>query len=159
MELTGQALRLSRSKSFERLSGLTVMTFKELVEAMLPAIEAAESKRLLARKRQRDVGAGNRYKLAACDQVLLTLLYYRTYITQEFAGFLFGLDDSNVSRCITRIGRVMAGHFCLPEKRLMALDKDAVATLFLTVPNRPSNGLVAKNRAAPIIRARKNDTR
>jgi hypothetical protein len=130
MELTGQALRLSRSKAFERLCGLTVEQFKTLVVAMTPAIEAAECKRLSDRERQRGVGAGNSYKPAICDQVLLTLMYYRTCITQEFAGFMFGPDDSNVCRCVRRIGRLLAGQFRLPEKRLMDLNKETVATLF-----------------------------
>jgi Helix-turn-helix of DDE superfamily endonuclease len=159
MELTGQSLRIARSKSFERLSGLNVEKFKGLIEAMTPAIEAAEKKRLSTRERKRNVGAGNSYKLDICDQILLTLMYYRTYITQEFAGFMFGLDDSNVSRCVCRIGRLMAGHFRLPEKRLMDLDKDTVATLFLMVRNNPSNGHSAKSHVVPAIPVRKNGTR
>ena len=34
----------------------------------------------------------------------MLLMYYRLYITHEFLGFLFELDDSNVGRSCQSIG-------------------------------------------------------
>jgi hypothetical protein len=44
--------------------------------------------------RERAIGAGHKFKLALEDRLLMLLMYYRLYITHEFHGFLFGIDDS-----------------------------------------------------------------
>ena len=41
----------------------------------------------------------------------MLLMYYRLYITHEFLGFLFGLDDPNVGRNIDPLGPLLAQVF------------------------------------------------
>ena len=41
----------------------------------------------------------------------MLLMYYRLYITHEFLGFLFGLDDPNVGRNINPLGPLLAQVF------------------------------------------------
>lgn len=113
MELEDEAARLAkRPVAFKRLTGLSVPQFIDLLERPL------------------------------CDRLLMTLIYYRTYISQEFSGYLFDLDDANVCRNMARIRPVLAQIFRVPEKRLK-VDPEEVATLFLMARNNGSTGLRA----------------
>lgn len=143
MELKGEAARLAkRSVAFKRLTGLDVAQFKELLEKFAPLMIEADRKRRNKRERQRKIGAGNEYSLPLCDRLLMTLIYYRTYVSQEFLGYLFDLDDANVCRNMARIRPVLAQVFRVPEKRIK-VDPEEVATLFLTARSRGSTGLKA----------------
>ena len=51
---------------------------------------------------------GRNAKLELADQVLMLLLYYRSYVTMVFVGHLFGIDDSNVCRIIKRLEPLVA---------------------------------------------------
>jgi hypothetical protein len=143
MELEGEAARLAkRPVTFKRLTGLDVWQFCDLLEKFDPLILAADRKRLYKRERQRKIGAGNEYSLRPCDRLLMTLMYYRTYVSQEFLGYLFDLDAANVCRNMARIRPVLAQIFRIPEKRIK-VDPEEVATLFLTARNSGSTGLKA----------------
>jgi Helix-turn-helix of DDE superfamily endonuclease len=143
MEIEGEALRLSkRPVAFRRLVGLNVLQFMELLEKFAPLMAAADAKRLNKRERQRKIGAGNEYSLPLCDRLLMTLIYYRTYVSQEFLGYLFDLDDANVCRNMARARPVLAQIFRVPEKRIKVDPKD-VATLFLMARNNGSTDLKA----------------
>ena len=49
-------------------------------------------------ERKRKVGGGNQYKFKLLEEkVLIILLYYKLYITQEFLGIIVNLDQSNIS--------------------------------------------------------------
>lgn len=48
---------------------------------------------------------------------LCIVIYYRTYIMQEFLGFLFNVDDSCVCRSIKRISRVLAPAVSIKKDR------------------------------------------
>ena len=138
MELEGEALRLSkRPVTFMRLTGLPVERFRALLIEVTPLLTAANIKRLSRRERQRAVGAGKRYDLPVCDRLLMTLMYYRTYISQEFLGYLFDMSASNVCRNMKIIRPVLAQAFRVPERRIKMLPED-VATLFLTAPSNGS---------------------
>lgn len=140
MELEGEALRLSkRPVTFWRLTGLKVERFCALLVAVEPLYQTAEIKRLKKRERQRDIGAGQAYGLPLCDRLLMTLIYYRTYISQAFLGYLFDLDASNVCRNMARMRPVLAQVFRIPERRIKASPED-VATLFLTARSTASIG-------------------
>jgi hypothetical protein len=143
MEIEGEALRLSkRPVAFKRLVGLNVPQFMELLEKFEPLMAVADAKRLNKRERQRKIGAGNEYSLTLCDRLLMTLIYYRTYVSQEFLGYLFDLDDANVCRNMARVRPVLAQIFRVPEKRIK-VDPEDVATLFLTARNNGSTDLKA----------------
>ena len=67
----------------------------------------------------------------------MTLISYRTYISQEFLGYLFDLHASNACRTMKIIRPVLAQVFRIPERRIK-VDPEEVATLFLTAPNNAS---------------------
>ncbi len=76
-----------------------------------------EIQRLSKRKnRKRDVGAGRHFKLDTRDRFLLLLIYYRLYITYTLAGFLFGLDQSNICRDIQKIESLIRKCVPIPQK-------------------------------------------
>ena len=136
--LEGEAARMAkRPVTFMRLTGLPVARFEALVEEVTPLLAKANTKRLSGRKRQRAVGAGKRYDLPVCDRLLMTLMYYRTYISQEFLGYLFDMQASNVCRNMQIIRPVLAQVFRIPERRIV-MTPEEVTTLFLTAPNSGS---------------------
>ncbi len=54
--------------------------------------------------RIRKAGAGRKYYLESMDEKLaLVLIYYRTYAIQDLLSYMFGIDQSNVSRLIQKL--------------------------------------------------------
>lgn len=138
MELEGEAARLAkRPVTFMRLTGLPVERFEALVVEVGPLLTKANVKRLSRRERKRGIGAGKRHELPVCDRLLMTLMYYRTYISQEFLGYLFDMNASNICRNMKILRPVLAQVFRMPERRI-AMTPEGVATLFLTARNSGS---------------------
>ena len=89
-----------KPSSFRMFTGLSAVEFDRLVSDLEPVWVTRKAKRSACRPRQRKPGAGRKAKLLFVDRLLVTLLYYRTYVTQEFVGFLFGVDKGTVSRTV-----------------------------------------------------------
>ena len=83
-----------RPRIFFRLSAIRFKDFESLACHLELLWEAYERARLSSRKRKRGIGAGNKHKLCFSSQLLMCLIYYRTYISHEFLGLLFGVSDS-----------------------------------------------------------------
>ena len=130
---------------FRMFTGLTADEFDKLVAELEPVARARKAKRSARRPRQRKPGAGRKVKLLLTDQVLLTLLYYRAYISQEFVGFPFGVDKGTVSRKVQEIGLCMAGVFRIPEKKVR-IDPDDLAAVFVDATEQPVNRPKKKQR-------------
>jgi DDE superfamily endonuclease len=89
---------------FQRTVGLTKEQFQKFVQQFAPVWEEAETLRKTRDNRQRSVGGGRSYKLLSMEHKLLViLLYYKAYITQEFIGLIVGLDQANISRLIKKL--------------------------------------------------------
>lgn len=130
--------RLRRSPAnFRALTGLSPERFDTLL------VEVAERHaRALARRgdrpgRRRAPGAGRKHKLPLCDRLLMLLIYYRTYVTHAFLGFLFGVDDSTVGRDVNPLQPLLAGVFRVPERRV-ELRADEVRELFFDATEQPT---------------------
>jgi hypothetical protein len=67
----------------------------------------------------------------------MLLIYYRTYVTHAFLGFLFGLDDSAVGRNINPLQPLLAGIFRIPERRV-DLTEDEIREFFFDATERPT---------------------
>lgn len=106
MNLTYPGLR-RHEKLFRGWSGMTVAEFDELYRRFEPAWTQAEIERLQGRQRQRAVGGGGDYVLDLDTRLLLVLVWMRHYLTGETIGYLFGVNQSTVSRTITRIVPVL----------------------------------------------------
>jgi len=135
--------RLSRKpKQFLKITGLDINRFDILYEKIAPLIEKSEFKRKNRKDRTRKVGGGTQYKRHLKDRLLMVLIYYRTYATQDLLGFIFWLDKSTVSRAFCLISSFLPKIFRMPERRIN-VDEDELIEIFIDATeqpiNRPSN--------------------
>lgn len=120
--------KISKSPTiFNRLFGISVSQFEEIYQKLEPRWEKSILK---AYKRP-----GRHYKLELRDMLLLLLLYYRSYITQAFIGYLFGIDDSRVCRIIQKLEPLLKKEFSI--KPLKCLSKEEVETLIFDATEHP----------------------
>ena len=130
--------RLRRSpKAFRQLTGLTPAVFDQLLADLAPRYVQADTKRKTRPDRQRQIGAGRKHSLDLSDRLLMLLIYYRTYTTHVFLGFLFGVDDSAVGRNINPLQPLLAGIFRIPERKVK-LQPDEMKELFFDATERPT---------------------
>jgi DDE superfamily endonuclease/Helix-turn-helix of DDE superfamily endonuclease len=122
--------------AFRRLTGITPAAFDGLLAQLAPRYEQAEARRKARPGRKRRPGGGRKHSLALADRLLMLLIYYRTYVTHAFLGFLFGLDDSAVGRNINPLQPLLAGIFGIPERRV-ELAEDEIRELFFDATERP----------------------
>lgn len=91
--------RLSQKPQiYKAFSGVTVEEFAALLTRVTPVWIEYERRRLARPDRQRALGGGRKPKLALREQLLLTLVWLRLYLTTETLGFLFEIDKATVSR-------------------------------------------------------------
>ncbi len=110
---------LAVPKTFHALTGLTPEQFQLLVTQVEPLFWADDARRRAARlNRKRKTGAGKKLDLSVPEMLFMQLLYYRTYITHVFLGFLMDVEDGNVCRYFARLEPVLARVFKLPERRI-----------------------------------------
>jgi hypothetical protein len=124
-------------KAFRRLTGITPTAFDNLLAQLTPLHQAADARRKARPGRKRKPGGGRKHALALADRLLMLLIYYRTYISHAFLGFLFGLDDSAVGRNINPLQPLLAGIFRIPERRI-ELAEDEIRELFFDATERPT---------------------
>ena len=94
---------------FSRLVGMKVKDFESILEKPTPL---QQKKVLAAYKRP-----GRDFKLDLADMLMMLLIYYRSYITQEFLGYLFGIDDSRVCRLIKKIEPLLTRTVAIRKER------------------------------------------
>ena len=82
--------------------------FDEVIEKLKP-LWATEIKCVYKRP-------GRNFKMPIEDIVLMAFIYYRTYTTMIWLGFLFNLNGSTVSRLILRVEPLLA--------RIMTINKN-----------------------------------
>ncbi len=87
---------------FRDLTGLTLAEFDHLLDQVLPHFEHDEHKRHARPERLRAPGAGRDFVLDPRDQLLLTLVWLRRYLTHALLGWLFGVSDSTSVRIVAR---------------------------------------------------------
>jgi hypothetical protein len=130
--------RLKRTPdTFRQLTGLSPAAFDQLLGQLTPRYLAAEARRKDRPGRRRKPGAGRKHALPLADRLLMLLVYYRTYVSHAFLGFLFGIDDSAVCRNINPLQLRLAGIFRIPERRV-ELQPDEVRELFFDATERPT---------------------
>jgi len=130
--------RLKRSPAtFRQLTGLTPDKFDHLLAELAPRHQQADARRKDRPGRKRKPGAGRRHTLPLADRLLMLLMYYRTYTTHAFLGFLFGVDDSAVGRNINPLQPLLAGIFRIPERKV-TLAPEEFRELFFDTAERPA---------------------
>jgi hypothetical protein len=89
------AARLRRSASFQRLTGVSVSTFDQMLAQLRGVWNKAQARKPKS-GRPWETGGPE-------DHLLIMLIYYRCYVTQEFIGFFYNVDKSAICRAIQRI--------------------------------------------------------
>jgi hypothetical protein len=89
---------------FQRYTGLNFTQLSILAEKIEPLWIQSEITRLNRAGRSRKIGGGRSYSLDFTkDKLSTVLMYYKMHITQELLGDLVGIDQSNVSRLLTKM--------------------------------------------------------
>ena len=122
---------------FQRLTGLTPIKFKQLVEKIDPLFKETDYQRKNYPNRKRKVGGGTQYKLSVAQALFILLLYYRTYTSHIFIGMIAGIHDSNVCRYFRRIQPLLAQIFRIPERKLK-ITEDEILELIVDATEQES---------------------
>ena len=85
------------------------------------------------KNRQRAIEGGRKYRLQLAEQMLLCLIYYRTYASQAFVGLLFDTSRSTVCRRVRAMVTLVAGHFAMPERRIKLSTQESNDVLYLMI--------------------------
>ncbi len=88
---------------FRAMTGLSLREFEAIEAKVISRFSEAEWKRLSRPTRRRAIGGGRKFELDARDQLLLTVVWLRVYLTHEALGYLFGVSDSTAGRYIGRV--------------------------------------------------------
>jgi hypothetical protein len=130
--------RLRRSASFQRLAGVSVAPFDQmLVQLSGPwdKIQADKPK------------SGRPWETGGLeDHLLIMLIYYRCYVTQEFLGFFYNVDKSAICRAIQRIEKLAKPLFGVKrEPRITRKEAEALIIDCTEQPiHRPGDDAVQK---------------
>jgi hypothetical protein len=92
------AARLRATASFVRLTGVSVATFDGMLKQLAGPWEKVQLRKAKS-GRPWDVGRLE-------DHLLIMLICYRCYITQEFLGFFYNVNKSAIRRAIQRIEKL-----------------------------------------------------
>lgn len=96
--------RLSQKpKIFKSLTGTTIDEFNELYQQTYPVWQQQEQERLSRPDRHRAIGGGRKYELEVREQLLMTLVWLRLYLTTDALSYFFGVDKSTASRNTRRL--------------------------------------------------------
>ena len=103
---------LRRSASFRRLIGLSTVTFDRMLAQLRGPWDIAQG------HKQR---SGRPWEVGGLeDHLLVMLLYYRCYVTQEFIGFFYAVDRSVICRAIKRVETLAKPLFGVQRKPVIS---------------------------------------
>lgn len=100
---------------FRQLTGLKVEEFEKTVEKVRSEWEKVE--------KQKKCHGRKSHVPTLEDKVLCTLIYYRTYITHPFLGFLFNLHNSNICRLLKKMEPILAKKITIKKDRTMTPER------------------------------------
>lgn len=109
-----------RPKHFHSFTGLKVEEFDRLVAVIRNDWVTERLKRLERNNpnRQRKIGGGRKLALPMLeDQLLLTLVWSKLYFSYLMFEYLFGVDESTVSRTVTAIPLLLQDRFVFQDPR------------------------------------------
>lgn len=123
--------------TFLRLTGLKLEEFAEICARVRPYWEEkVESKKKCV---------GRRSSLQNLEDKLVALfIYYRTYITHEFLGYLFGLHNANISRWFKKLEPLVARKISIQKDR--SLTPEAIIKILADVTEQPIQRPKKKSR-------------
>lgn len=109
--------KLSRKPhSFRSFTGLEVEEFDRLYDLIDKQYDAYEDERLKRKDRINAIGQGRRFTIPLKERLIMLLLYYRLYITNELESYLFGVDLSTIHRNVKHLEPLVRRCIPLPQK-------------------------------------------
>ena len=87
-----------KPKQFQAFTGVTLVQFAEILKALQPVYAEFEKERLTRPKRKRKIGGGRNFNLSLGNRLMVTLMYFRLYVSYALLGYLFNLDGTNIGR-------------------------------------------------------------
>lgn len=106
----------ANEKLFFRFTGTSTRAFENLHAGVSEKYEKYEAKRLYKKDRKIKQGSGRKFRHNLKDRLVIFLLYYRMYLTQELLMFIYGLDKSNISRNIKYLEPLVRSCLPIPQK-------------------------------------------
>ena len=113
-----------KNRIFKKLTGLSLEEFSDILKKVEPSLDKTFSK----------LGRPPKIKNHE-DRLILIFLYYRTYVTHEFIGYLAGLDETNICRLFARIEPLIVKHICIKKDR--TLSQETVLSILVDVTEQP----------------------
>ena len=83
--LTYEKLK-SKPKQFQAFTGLTLAQFAEILKALRPIYAELDKERLARPNRKRKLGGGRNFTLTLEDRLMVTLMYFRLYVSYALLG-------------------------------------------------------------------------
>lgn len=128
MQLTYERLK-KKPQIFLRLTGITVNEFEQIRDKVKPLWEEE-----IEQKKKRP---GRTSQLRYFEDKLLALfLYYRTYITHEFIGYLVGLHNANICRLFKKLEPLVAKKITIKKDR--SLTQEEIIKILVDVTEQPT---------------------
>jgi hypothetical protein len=121
------AARLRRSASFQRLAGVSVATFDQMLTQLSGPWEKVQARKLKSGRPWETGGLE--------DHLLIMLIYYRCYVTQEFIGFFYNVDKSAICRAIQRVEKLAKPLFAV--KRAPRVSRKEAEALIIDCTEQP----------------------
>lgn len=100
---------MRNEKKSKRFFGLNHQQIMLLLSKLQPLWIESEKRRLSRTNRKRSIGGGRQHRPdASLQSLLVCLVYYKLYLTQEFTAALFDIDQSTVSRIVSKFSALIA---------------------------------------------------
>lgn len=107
-----------RQKHFLAFTGLKIEEFDRLVALIHSDWVSQRIERLTRPDRKRKIGGGRKYSLPDLkDQLLVALVWTKLYPSYLFLEYVFGIDESTVSRILESIKLLLQDRFVFQDPR------------------------------------------
>lgn len=146
MEIYEKAVKLN-DEDFKEIIGVKKSTFESMVKILKEAYIA----------RPKKYRGGRKKKLSIEEQLILTLKYYRYYVTQKALAFEFGVGEATVCDTIRWVEEILIkdGAFSLPGKKVLLEEDSNIEVVLVDVTECPIER-PKKNRKSTIPERRKD---
>ena len=128
MQLTYERLK-KKPQIFLRLTGTTISEFEQISDKVKPLWEEK------IEKQKKRAGRTSQLKYFE-DKLLALLMYYRTYITHEFIGYLVGLHNANICRLFKKLEPLVAKKITIKKDR--SLTQEEIIKILADVTEQPT---------------------
>jgi|RifOxyA3_1023885.scaffolds.fasta_scaffold22620_1 hypothetical protein len=99
---------IKKERFFQRFVGLNFKKFEILEKSMEKSYKKHLHETSNKKNRKRSPGGGRKSKaIGIREKLIITLLYYKLYVTQQVLELIFDIDQSNISRIISLMSQII----------------------------------------------------